>query len=255
MLQGRHVPGRWTLYRVLRAARLPHDWLYPLSHASYSQHGEDRLLVELLHGHAPATYIDVGAHHPRLDSDTFLLYKLGWRGLAIDADPQWEPVWRRERPRDRFATAIVDVTPRDVTLYLQGVTTTMHADWARPDAAKLKGHSVTLQQLLADTGSTAAPGLLKIDIEGLDLAVLESLDTTSWRPACIVVETHHWTVADASNDERLGAWCQAHGYELVAHNRRNVILADSAWLRRRFEGVQRAYATLNPALYAKKRST
>src|SRR5215510_10661697 len=54
---------------------------------SFSQQGEDLILARLFEGQRRGFYVDVGAHHPRRFSNTFLLYRRGWRGLNIDAAP------------------------------------------------------------------------------------------------------------------------------------------------------------------------
>ncbi len=113
----------------------------------------------------------------------------------------------------------------------------------------VRGRATTLGALLEGSGLGANFGLLKIDVEGLDVDILKTLDTQRWRPSGIVVETHHWTAADALRDETLVAWTRKAGYVVVGHNRRNLILAEQTWLDRRFKDVKDAYVTLNPALY------
>ena len=45
-------------------------------------------------------YVDVGAHHPRRYSNTYLFYKRGWRGINIDAAPGSMKSFSKTRPRD-----------------------------------------------------------------------------------------------------------------------------------------------------------
>ena len=53
---------------------------------SYSQHGEDKLLYQLLtkFNLQNALYIEVGANHPIKISNTYLLYRNGMRGIVIE---------------------------------------------------------------------------------------------------------------------------------------------------------------------------
>jgi hypothetical protein len=75
-------------------------------HHSYSQEGEDRVLSSLLfklHGGKHINdgfYVDVGAHHPFLFSNTCLFYKQGWHGINIDAMPGSMAAFQKHRPRD-----------------------------------------------------------------------------------------------------------------------------------------------------------
>ena len=55
---------------------------------SYSQEGEDILLSRIFRNQKKGFYVDIGAHHPTRFSNTYYFYKLGWRGINIDAIPQ-----------------------------------------------------------------------------------------------------------------------------------------------------------------------
>jgi len=63
---------------------------------SYSQHGEDITVLRYFNYHGPAkgVYLDIGCFHPRHDSNTYLLYKRGWRGINVDAEQYKIDVFR-----------------------------------------------------------------------------------------------------------------------------------------------------------------
>lgn len=67
---------------------------------SYAIQGEDLILRELFEYAKSGFYVDVGAHHPFRFSNTYLFYKVGWRGLNIDAMPNSMKLFNRFRPRD-----------------------------------------------------------------------------------------------------------------------------------------------------------
>ena len=67
---------------------------------SYSQEGEDMILRRLFEGENLGFYIDVGAHHPKRFSNTFMFYKKGWNGINIDAMPSSMKAFDKARPRD-----------------------------------------------------------------------------------------------------------------------------------------------------------
>ena len=54
---------------------------------SYSQEGEDIVLKRIFGDKKNIFYVDVGAHHPKRFSNTYLLYKKGAKGINIDASP------------------------------------------------------------------------------------------------------------------------------------------------------------------------
>jgi hypothetical protein len=59
----------------------------------YSEYGEDRWVVEHLMLPQRGIYLDVGAGHPEINSNTAFLRDRGWRGLAVDANPDYGPHW------------------------------------------------------------------------------------------------------------------------------------------------------------------
>ena len=53
----------------------------------YSQFGEDVILRTFIKNKKTGFYVDVGCWHPKRFSNTYWLYKRGWRGINIDAMP------------------------------------------------------------------------------------------------------------------------------------------------------------------------
>ena len=64
---------------------------------SWSQEGEDMILLRFFEYRRDGFYVDVGAHHPRRFSNTCALYRRGWHGINIDATPGAMQAFRRER--------------------------------------------------------------------------------------------------------------------------------------------------------------
>lgn len=68
---------------------------------SYSSSGQDMILAHLLGpGYLEGFYVDVGAWQPRIGSNTFGLYRRGWRGITIEPRRGSTESFRRVRPRD-----------------------------------------------------------------------------------------------------------------------------------------------------------
>ena len=70
------------------------------SNYSYAQEGEDRILMRYFDGRKKGFYLDVGAHHPKLYSNTYLFYNQGWNGINIDAMPGSMEIFNKQRSRD-----------------------------------------------------------------------------------------------------------------------------------------------------------
>ena len=52
--------------------------------SSQSQFGEDKKIIKLFHKNKKGIYLDVGCFHPIRLNNTYLMYKLGWKGINID---------------------------------------------------------------------------------------------------------------------------------------------------------------------------
>ena len=52
-----------------------------------SQFGEDKKIIKLFNKNEKGLYLDVGCFHPIRQNNTYLLYKLGWKGINIDLNP------------------------------------------------------------------------------------------------------------------------------------------------------------------------
>jgi len=63
------------------------DFNYNLFHyKSYSQFGEDLVIKNFFEefDSVEKKYLDIGCYHPKMISNTYLLYKSGWKGTVVD---------------------------------------------------------------------------------------------------------------------------------------------------------------------------
>jgi len=72
----------------------------PTSLKSYSQEGEDLILLRIFEKKRIGFYVDVGAHHPFRFSNTYRFYLRGWRGINIDPMPGSMRLFNKFRKRD-----------------------------------------------------------------------------------------------------------------------------------------------------------
>jgi len=174
---------------------------------SFSQEGEDLVLLSLFEGVTTGFFVDVGAHHPRKYSNTFALYERGWRGINIDAMPGSMAAFRAMRPRDINLELAISDKRETLTFFefnepaLSGFDPDVaHAREGvvppgSPESAAF--HIVAERQIktvtLAETLDAHLPpgqaiDLLSVDVEGGDLAVLASSDWARHRPTLVLVE-------------------------------------------------------------------
>lgn len=74
--------------------------------SSYSQFGEDTTLLSFLKeiDQCDCDYIDVGANHPTEISNTYLLYRAGYCGVAIEPNSELSALFKIHRKRDIVLT-------------------------------------------------------------------------------------------------------------------------------------------------------
>ena len=214
---------RGVLLRIV--GRFPALEKWRLSHRSFSQEGEDRLLARYFGGSGSGFYIDVGAHHPFIYSNTQIFYDNGWRGINIDALPGSMRPFARFRPRDINLEIAIGQTRSVSKFYVFNVPAlnTFDEELARSrDNAPFKIERVIEIPLLplAEILDEHLPAgtdidFLSVDVEGWDLEVLKSNDWTRFRPKVVLAELFGSTIGEASSDP-LFFYLASVGYEPLA---------------------------------------
>jgi len=199
---------------------------------TYSQLGEDVVLHYLLTNHldSPGSgfFVDAGAFHPRLFSNTQFLKLVGWRGINIDASEEAIALFNAERPEDINICCAVGPTEGELTFFkfAGGAASTCSAEqaqiWQQKMGWQLLGTSRVRVRPLNDIVAEHLPtgqaiDYLNIDLEGLDGAVLRSFDFARYRPKLLTVEMHEADKLALRDDENV-AFLLRHGYRLVAIN-------------------------------------
>lgn len=186
--------------------------------ASYAQEGEDVIVATLLENVARGFFVDVGAHHPKRFSNTYLLYLRGWSGINIDPTPGSMNLFRNVRPRDNSLEVGVgrESAERRFFAFQEGALNTFDAGLARErlDAgralvAEYKIRTRPLREILQEHCRRSVD-FLNVDAEGCDLEVLQSNDWDRYRPRVVCVE------ALRGDEDQANGWLMEQGYELVA---------------------------------------
>ena len=213
----------------------------PQGRKSFSQQGEDIVLYHVLHDLmkiATHTYIDIGAADPVEASNTFLLYWTGGHGVLVEPNPMFVERLRRRRPRDIVVQAgvgVADATEADYFVVRGRPTLNAfsleEAERLRATMGKeaieavLKMPLISVNRLIAEYMGKA-PDLLSIDVEGLDLAILRSLDFAAYRPGAIIAETIMMGAPNVNTD--IAQFLLSKGYVVRGGSLINTIFADPA---------------------------
>jgi hypothetical protein len=177
---------------------------------TWSHEGEDRILARLFAA-TPGQrgfYVDVGAHHPMRFSNTFLFYRLGWRGVNIDATPGSMREFDKKRPRDINLEVGVGTTARTIPFYMFNEPALNSFDQELSESRA--GGPYRIAQVvdvpvtpLADVLGGRLPGenmpsFLNVDVESRDLDVLQSNDWSTFRPTYVLAEVLESTIEDVA---------------------------------------------------------
>lgn len=190
---------------------------------TYGQWAED-LLIGGFMSKERGVYVDVGAFHPMHYSNTYLLYKRGWHGIAIDPNASAATLFKLHRPRDTFVHAGVGATRETKPYYVfnhQSCNTFSpeHRDrmLARPFIHLIRTDEVALEPL-SDIMTRVAPGtqvdVLNIDVEGMNLEVLRTLGAHT--PKLICIEDDDLVVRADTVESPIHAFLSERGYTLRA---------------------------------------
>jgi FkbM family methyltransferase len=192
---------------------------------SFSQEGEDLVLRRYFEGKKSGFYIDIGAHHPFRFSNTYLFYKLGWRGINIDAMPGSMKSFEKYRCKDINIEAGVSSTPLNLIYYsfeepaINGFDSVLSEQRLLDGAKLLEKITIkcyTLESLLDRyLPKDQDIDFMSIDVEGLDLEILKSNNWNKYTPTYLLVECLGADFESIIKTE-MYAYLQEKGYKLFA---------------------------------------
>jgi thiol-disulfide isomerase/thioredoxin len=190
---------------------------------SFSFTGEDRILESLIKKRISENgfYVEVGCNHPKFLSNTYSFYRKGWRGLCIDANPKFDRLFQKYRPKDIFVNALVSNTETEREFYtvkndvLSTVDFEVASNYQKEglgfEMTKLRTY--TLAGLLLKNNVSKDFDLLIVDAEEHDREVLAGMDWDNFRPKWVVVEDENWHCNSTSPDT-ITHYMEDKGYKL-----------------------------------------
>jgi FkbM family methyltransferase len=163
-------------------------------------------------------------------------YRLGWRGINIDANPDAISHFERARPGDINVCAAVANSGGSLTfnLFDEPAVSTCDAELAdnivRNSTYRLLDRREVKVRRLADILEEALPpnqsiDLMSIDVEGLDLSVMQSNDWDSFRARCLLVEARDLDISQPEENP-VHQFASSMGYRLIAKTVNTLIYED-----------------------------
>jgi FkbM family methyltransferase len=142
-------------------------------------------------------FVDVGANHYRITSNTYYLEKeLAWSGIAIEPLREFEADYVKHRPRTRFFPFFVsDASNERAKMYVlsrNSLVSSADRNFTERQgqaARELEVPTITLNDLL-DAERVPRIDFLSMDIELWEPKALAGFDVRRFRPGLVCVEAH-----------------------------------------------------------------
>jgi FkbM family methyltransferase len=204
---------------------------------SYSQCGEDLLVNYIfnLRGIQFPTYLDIGANHPFFLSNTALFYNKGCRGINIEANPQLIADFNHFRKRDINLNVGIGPVEDELDFYIINDSTL--STFSREEAEHItstgkysikfvqKVKLISVDRVITEYLGGKFPDFLSIDVEGLDLEILKSIDFNKYWPKVICVEAAEYSPIGAGKRKNdLIDFIISKGYYEYANTNLNAIM-------------------------------
>ncbi len=195
--------------------------LFPNADIAYSQSGEDMLLCNhIFNNQKSGFYVDVGAHHPRRFSNTYLLYKKGWSGINIDPVPNMQQLFK-ERVRDINISVGISNKRGFMQYYTfsKSPLNTFEPEVARQQEQKygnpkeIETEVFTLREILDNYANNKKIDFMNIDVEGHEIEVLSSNDWEKYSPRVIALEDQNLDINHPEKSESF-LFLKSKGYDL-----------------------------------------
>jgi len=202
--------------------------------STFSLEGTDLILKSILRDVSLGRYLDIGANHPFLFSNTYLFYQLGWRGVAVDGHDKFSKLWYEHRYEDIFSESIVSDAIKEVVfnIFPDDSMGSIDAETNNRYRARFDTSSVQSRTVMATTiydiweeHIKDEVHLLSIDIEGEEFNALKGANLDVFRPGVIAAEIKNVSLYSPLTN-KLIKFLTDSGYRLLAKTPLDCIFVD-----------------------------
>lgn len=159
---------------------------------------EKRLVAEFL-GDEVGSFVEVGANHPFIGSQSYHLELAGWRGILVEPLGELAEVLRRERPLAHVARCACTRPggPPTVVLHIPHehgfATVEPNKDdfgirYHRSEEVPARTLDEVIDAWRAATGEAARIRFLSVDVEGHEMEVLRGFSLERHQPDLVLIE-------------------------------------------------------------------
>jgi FkbM family methyltransferase len=166
---------------------------------TYSTFGEDQIIKKFFNNKSKGFYVDIGCYHPLDGSNTYLLYKKGWRGINIDVNSLSIELFKNARREDENINVAVSNVAKKIKIYFRKKINMLNTTSKK--LAKIHFRNGYQEKLIkSDTLNSILKrskfknrniDFLNIDVEGNELNVLKAINFKKYSPTLICVEIHN----------------------------------------------------------------
>ena len=214
---------------------------YDRAFRSYAQAGEDKILNQLFcsMGITKPNYLDIGANLPNVNNNTYLFFESGGTGVCVEADPELFGHLSKVRKTDTCLNiGITYDNRREAEFYIfdlpsLNTLSKKEAEFREKNGTykvkkTIKIPLKTINEVL-DEYFVRTPDLISIDVEGIDLEILRSLNFDKHRPLAICAETI--TYSETRKERKMteiSDFMISKGYFVYADTHINTIFVDQS---------------------------
>jgi len=192
----------------------------------YSQDGEEVYLKSRFAGKERGIYVDVGAHHPFRFSNTYWAYERGWRGINIEPDLRNYRLLKQYRKEDiNLNCGISDEeTQLEYYIFHESALNTFCEEEIRNKTDIAETRMVPVRRLDAIFKEYYIKNIdyIDIDVEGMEMRVLSSINWSAVSIDCILVEQREIMLTEVAASE-VCIFLKGRGYLPVNKYNRTVI--------------------------------
>ena len=194
--------------------------------SSQSQFGEDKKIIKLFHKNKKGMYMDVGCFHPIRQNNTYLMYKLGWKGINIDLNPLSIELFNVARTNDINICAALSSKKSTETVYFDHSLSSLNTiskehilflkkAFGLNKLQKRKIKTITLTSILKKN-KIRKIDFMNIDIEGSELKILKTINFNYFdiKVICIEVLNQFFTKRSKINKDRIIKILKQNNYTL-----------------------------------------